>query len=113
MEEKSMYSLRLFRSLPFSFLFVTAFGVLFQIALWSAVVGTVRGVVHDPDHRPVQGADVVVKSGSSDYAQKLTTDTDGGFDASALPVGVYLVTVSKDGFAPSVQEIVIASGSAP
>jgi hypothetical protein len=96
----------MFRSLIF-------FTGLLPVAIWAAVFGTIRGVVHDPDHRPVQGAEVVVKSDTSDYAQKLTTDTDGGFEASVLPVGAYLVTVSKDGFARSVQEIVIASGSAP
>jgi hypothetical protein len=70
-------------------------------------------VVHDPDHRPVAGAEVSVKSGTSDYSQKLTTDSDGGFEATALPPGEYLVTVTRDGFAPSVQQTVIASGSAP
>ena len=97
--------------LPFSSSVV--FVVLVPAAILAAVFGTVRGVVHDPDHRPVQGAEVVVKSSSSDYAQKLKTDANGGFDAAALPVGAYLVTVGKEGFAPSVQEIVIASGSAP
>jgi len=83
------------------------------VAIWAAVFGTVRGVVHDPDHRPVQKAQVVVKSSSSEYSQKLTTDTDGGFEATALPVGAYVVTVTTEGFAPSVQQIVVASGSAP
>src|SRR5262249_33911095 len=87
--------------------------VLLPAAIWAAVFGTVRGIVHDPDHRPIRGAEVVVKSSSSDYVEKLTTDTKGGFEASAIPVGAYLVTVNKDGFAPQVQEIVIASGSAP
>jgi outer membrane receptor for ferrienterochelin and colicin len=77
------------------------------------VFGTIRGVVHDPDHRPVQKAQVLVKSSSSEYSQKLTTDTDGGFEATALPVGSYVVTVTTEGFAPSVQQIVVASGSAP
>ena len=86
---------------------------VFVCAAWAAVFGTARGVVHDPDHRPVQGSDVVVKSKSSDYGQKLTTDADGAFEASALPVGAYVVTVKKDGFAPASQEVVIASGSAP
>ena len=83
------------------------------VAIWAAAFGTLRGVVHDADHRPVQGAEVVVKSSSSDYARTLTVDTDGGFEATALPVGAYLVTVRKDGFAPAEQEAVIASGSAP
>jgi len=81
---------------------------LVQIAMWAAVFGTARGVVHDPDHRPIQGAEVVVKSSSSDYTRTLTTNTDGGFEATALPVGAYFITVRKDGFAPSVQEVVIA-----
>jgi outer membrane receptor for ferrienterochelin and colicin len=83
------------------------------VASWAAVFGTVRGVVHDPDHRPVQKAQVVVKSSSSEYLQKLTTDTDGGFEATALPVGAYVVTVTTAGFAPSAQQVVVASGSAP
>ena len=87
--------------------------VLFPVAIWAVVFGTARGVVHDPDHRPVQGAEVTVKSSSSDYTQMLSTDADGGFQANPLPVGAYIVTVRKDGFAPSAQELVIASGSAP
>jgi outer membrane receptor for ferrienterochelin and colicin len=86
---------------------------LLPVAIWAAVLGAARGIVHDPDHRPIQGAEVVVESTSSDYMQKVTTDADGGFEASALPVGAYRVTVSRDGFAPSAQEVVIASGSAP
>jgi outer membrane receptor protein involved in Fe transport len=86
---------------------------LCQAAMWAAVFGSVRGVVHDPDHRPVQGAEVAVKSDTSDFARKLITDADGGFEATGLPPGAYSVTLSKDGFAPAVQQIVIASGSAP
>src|ERR1019366_1616013 len=96
---------------PFGF--ICAFVILVPFASWAAAFGTLRGVVHDPDHRPVQGAEVVVKSSSSDYARNLTVDADGGFEATALPVGAYLVTVRKDGFAPAEQEAVIASGSAP
>src|ERR1022692_2432901 len=87
--------------------------VLVPVAIWAAAFGTLRGVVHDPDHRPVPGAEVVVKSSSSDYSRNLAVDADGGFEATALPVGAYLVTVRKDGFAPAEQEAVIASGSVP
>src|SRR5665213_3492954 len=87
--------------------------VLFPITIWAAVFGAVRGVVHDPDHRPVQKAQVVVKSSSSDYSQNLTSNADGAFEATALPVGSYVVTVIAEGFAPSQQQIVVVSGSAP
>jgi outer membrane receptor protein involved in Fe transport len=82
-------------------------------AALATVFGSLRAVVHDPDHRPVSGAEVVVKSASSDYSQRLTTDADGVLEAGALAPGEYTVTVSKDGFSPSVQRIVIGSGSAP
>ena len=51
---------------------------LFPVAMCAAVVGSVRGVVHDPDHRPVKGATVLVKSSSADYSQNATTGADGG-----------------------------------
>jgi hypothetical protein len=79
----------------------------------AAVFGTVRGVVHDPDHRPMQGAHVVLKSASSDYSQTATTDADGAFEVTPVPVGAYRITVTRDGFAPSAQEAVVASGSSP
>jgi len=87
--------------------------VLCPIVMWAAVFGTVRGVVHDPDHRPVHRAQVVVKSSTSDFSQNLTTDADGAFEATALPVGSYDVTVTAQGFASSRQQVVVASGSAP
>ncbi|PWT98019.1 MAG: TonB-dependent receptor [Terriglobia bacterium] len=87
--------------------------VLSIAGLWAVVFGSVRGVVHDPDHRPVTGAHVLVKSATSDYSQTVTTGADGAFEAASVPVGAYHVTVTQEGFAPAAQEIVIASGSAP
>ncbi|HEV2201745.1 MAG TPA: TonB-dependent receptor [Bryobacteraceae bacterium] len=81
--------------------------------LLGAVFGTVRGVVHDPDHRPVQNAQVIVKAGDSDYSRALVTDQNGAFEATAMPVGAYIVTVTADGFARAGQQVVVASGSAP
>lgn len=90
------------------------FSVLFSVgALWAVVFGAVRGVVHDPDHRPVVGAQVVVKSTSSDFSWTLSTGPDGNFEATSIPIGAYQVMVTHAGFAPAAQEIVVASGSAP
>src|ERR1035438_2798807 len=98
------------RLLAFIILFST---LLFSTLIWAAVLGTVRGVVHDPDHRPVQGAQVLFKSRTSDYSQTITTDAAGQFETSTLPVGAYTITVTKDGFAASAQEIVVASSTTP
>jgi outer membrane receptor protein involved in Fe transport len=87
--------------------------VLFPLAIWAAVVGSVRGHIEDPDHRPIRGATVILKSSSSEYSQTVSTDTKGTFEATSVPVGAYQVTVQQDGFAPSTQPVVVASGSAP
>jgi outer membrane receptor for ferrienterochelin and colicin len=86
---------------------------LFSLAAWAAVVGSVRGKVVDPDHRPVAEAAVILKSSSSDYSQTVSTNAEGAFEAPSVPVGAYQVTVKRDGFAPSTGEVVVASGSAP
>jgi len=91
---------------------LTAF-VLLPGVTWATVFGSVRGVVHDPDHRPVPGAQVVVKASSSDYSRTQTTGGDGNFEVTSLAVGAYQVTVTRDGFAPSAQDVVVVSGSAP
>jgi hypothetical protein len=83
------------------------------VTLWAVVCGSVRGVVHDPDHRPVIGALVALKSVSSDYSRTVSTGEDGGFEDAAIPVGAYRVTVTYSGFAPIEREVVVASGSAP
>lgn len=90
------------------------FILLFFMAgiLPAAVLGTLRGVVHDPSHRPVADAEVVVKSASSDFSQKFTTNSDGAFEA-ALPVGEYIVTVTAAGFATAEERVAIASNGAP
>ncbi len=81
--------------------------------LWGVVFGSVRGVVHDPDQHPLSGAEVLLKSASSDYSLKLTTRADGTFEAAAVPAGAYMVTVTQEGFAPATQAIVVASGNVP
>jgi len=104
-----MFRLIAVRSFPFS----RPLLAIIPVALWAAVFGTVRGVVHDPDHRPIPDAQVLVKSATSDYSQTLATNPEGAFEATTLPVGTYTVTVMRDGFATSVQQVVVASGSAP
>jgi hypothetical protein len=87
--------------------------ILYVVCVWAIVFGSVRGVVHDPDHRPMIGVHVVVKSVNSDFSRILVTAADGSFEATTIPVGAYQVTVTHDGFASMAQEVVIAAGSAP
>jgi hypothetical protein len=83
------------------------------VAIWAAVYGSLRGVVHDPDHRPVPNAHVILKPTDSDYSLNLITHDDGTFETASVPVGAYQVSVTRDGFAPAAQNVVVVSGSAP
>ena len=73
--------------------------LLLGAAAFATVFGTVRGIVHDPQHRPVSGSEVVLKAKSSDYTQKTQTDVNGEFHFDAVPLGEYTVTVTDASFA--------------
>lgn len=77
------------------------------------IFGNVHGVVHDPQHRPIQDSTVDLKAQHSDYMMHATTNADGEFDFSAVPLGEYTVTVSSPGFQQMQQDLVVASGTSP
>ncbi|HEV2618050.1 MAG TPA: TonB-dependent receptor, partial [Candidatus Acidoferrales bacterium] len=80
---------------------------------FATIFGMVQGVVHDPDHRPIAGADVTLKSATSDWSRAAKTDQNGEFQFQAVPVGDYIVTVNRQGFATGVQQITVISDSSP
>ena len=96
-----------------SLISIAAVSLLVPIAVWATVYGAVRGVVHDPDHRPVPSARVTLKATDSDFSISLTTNDEGVFETSSVPAGAYQVGVARDGFAPAAKNVVIVSGSAP
>ena len=79
----------------------------------AAVVGTVRGVIHDPQHRPVADAMVMIKAKSSDWSASTTSGTSGDFAFAAVPLGEYIVTVAAVGFEQARQDVLVVSGSQP
>lgn len=48
-------------------------------AAYATIFGTVRGTVHDPDHRPIEGAQVTLRARGSDRSRTAETDPDGAF----------------------------------
>jgi Carboxypeptidase regulatory-like domain len=79
----------------------------------ATVFGEIRGIVHDPQHRPIQGSTVTVKAKSSDWMRSATTDDSGVFLFNAVPVGEYVVTVTSSGFASADQNVIVESGTEP
>ncbi|HXT85896.1 MAG TPA: TonB-dependent receptor [Verrucomicrobiae bacterium] len=82
-------------------------------AALATIFGTVQGVVHDPDHRPVADAMVMLKSANSNWSQTTTTDENGEFRIQAVPIGEYVIAVSAKGFDVAKQKITVLSGTAP
>jgi hypothetical protein len=95
-----------------SWLFLVGISLLASGA-FATVFGTLRGVVHDPQHRPVAGASVKLKSATSDWTQTAETDEDGRFLFTAIAVGDYVLTVTKGGFADDQQTVTVVSASSP
>jgi outer membrane cobalamin receptor len=79
----------------------------------AAELTAVRGVVHDPQHRPIAGATVTLRAAYSDFVITEKTDTGGEFSSSAVPPGVYVVTAAQPGFHTTTQSITIASNTTP
>ena len=45
-------------------------GVLMgSLTAFATIFGTVTGLIHDPQHRPVQGAQVTLRAASSDWTK--------------------------------------------
>jgi TonB dependent receptor/Carboxypeptidase regulatory-like domain/TonB-dependent Receptor Plug Domain len=90
------------------------FLLLFSIKPAHATVfGQVQGIVHDPQHRPIPGAKVVLQSTNSAYTVSAETDSDGAFRFQTVPFGVYSITLSQAGFASFSQVFSLASGTSP
>src|SRR6202049_2145991 len=87
--------------------------LLLAVTVSATIFGSVRGIVHDPQHRPIQGAMVMLKAKSSDWSKSANTDANGNFEFNAVPVGEYSVTVANLGFVQSTREVVVASGTEP
>jgi hypothetical protein len=80
---------------------------------YATVFGSVRGVIHDPQHRPVQNAMVMIKAKSSDWSATANSDADGQFVFGSVSLGEYEVTVVGQGFNQSSQGVVVISGTQP
>ncbi len=65
----------------------------------ATVFSTVHGVVHDPQHRPVDGAEVTLHAAGSDFSLHAVTGANGAFELPQTPIGIYRLTISDKGFA--------------
>ena len=81
--------------------------------LRAADVGSVRGVVHDQQHRPLPEVQVKLKSATSEWIESARTDAHGEFSFMTVPLGDYVLSFSAADFAPAAQAVTVTSGSSP
>jgi TonB dependent receptor/Carboxypeptidase regulatory-like domain/TonB-dependent Receptor Plug Domain len=92
-------------------LLLTAF--FYPVQLLAADVGSVRGIVHDAQHRPVAQASVELRSATSEWQQTTTSEANGEFAFTTVPLGDYVLTVTQPDFAAKAQNVRVTSNSSP
>src|SRR5262249_49349861 len=75
----------------------------------ASIFGTVRGIVHDVQHRPIAGALIELRAAQSDWQRTTVSDADGSFQIDAVPAGKYMLRVSLDSFRESLQTILVVA----
>src|ERR671923_293282 len=84
--------------------------LLFAATLNAAIFGSIRGLIHDPQHRPVAGAQVTLRAADSDWTKMMTSDNSGEFRFDSVPMGEYVVVVDMPGFEQQKQKFTLTSG---
>ena len=87
--------------------------MLVSIEAWSAIFGDVRGIVADPQQRPVRGAKIILKARGSDLSLSAQSDGEGRFFFRTITVGEYSISVEAKGFKSVDQPVTVVSNSAP
>src|ERR1039458_6887100 len=85
-------------------------GIVAPAAVQATVFGTVRGVVHDPSHRPAAGVQGTLNAANSSYSGKVESGAMGEFELQAVPVGEYTIRAAGSGFDDLVQDVTVTSG---
>ncbi|MGC1918298.1 MAG: TonB-dependent receptor [Acidobacteriaceae bacterium] len=98
----------------FTLAILAAFFILIGVRPAHATIfGSVRGIVHDPEHRPIQGAHLTLKAQNSDWTRSEDSNANGEFLFTSVPFGNYTATVTSNGFQQLSQEVIVQSDTSP
>ena len=97
--------------MPKAFVWVGVVMLSVAASLSATIFSSVTGLIHDPEHRPVQGATVTLTAADSNWSQAQTSDDSGQFRFQNVPVGRYVVRVEAPSFATQQQPITVTSSS--
>jgi hypothetical protein len=74
----------------------------------AALTGKVTGFITDQSQHPISGVDIVL---SGLVVKHATTDASGSFVLDELPPGFYRIDITKGGFTPVQDSVVVTAGS--
>jgi outer membrane cobalamin receptor len=80
---------------------------------FASIFGTVRGIVHDAQHRPISGAHLQMQAKQSDWKREAFSDDQGKFQFDAVPAGDYSIHISRDAFREYSGDLAVTADSAP
>ena len=72
-----------------------------------------HGVVHDPQHRPIQGARIIIQGAGLVQPLTIWSDANGEFQTDAVAPGSYTLDVSASGFRRLEQRLDVNGGKGP
>jgi hypothetical protein len=72
---------------------------------WAQSTATLRGDIRDTQGAPIVNAIVAIENKLTGFSRQILTNESGAFQLSNIPFQTYSFVVSKDGFAPSIQQL--------
>jgi outer membrane receptor protein involved in Fe transport len=105
-----MFSLETGRSVRLALAGSVVFALAFScVAQTSRVAGAIQGSVVDQTGSAVSGASVTVRNQATNQARTISTNEEGSFRASELPIGQYELRVGSAGFSPYANSAIMIS----
>jgi outer membrane receptor protein involved in Fe transport len=90
-----------------------AVSILVLSSVAFAATSTVRGIVHDPQHRPVAGAQVTIRGQNLPSPRTTPSGPNGDFEFNDVPEGGYTLSANAPGFGPVEQQVNVTAGKTP
>ena len=92
-------------------LLTIVFVLMLSNSIFAQSTGSLSGTVKDPNNALVQGANVTVKNNATNFTRNATTNIEGRWTITLLPVGIYSVSYEKDGFKKAISENIAVEAS--
>ncbi|MBV9342316.1 MAG: TonB-dependent receptor [Acidobacteria bacterium] len=77
----------------------------------ATMFGSLAGLIHDPQHRPIESANITLQAVDSSWSRSMKTSDSGQFRFESVPLGRYVVRIEAPGFAAHSEELTVSSGS--